>query len=93
MPVICDDFGDDTSMGDHWTATASAFPTSSWPNRYVVGLGGQTLAQYDAVGWLTLQILNLPTSVQPANALTQQVYRFLRPLGCVRPDRSRELSE
>lgn len=74
VPVICDDFGDDTSISDHWTATASAFPTSSsgsigtsW------GLAGGTLKQYDAVAWLGLAILSLPSSVQPANALTQQV--------------------
>jgi hypothetical protein len=74
VPVICDDFGDDTSIGDHWTATASAFPTSasgsigtSW------GLAGGTLKQYDEVAWLALTLLSLPSSVQPANALTQQV--------------------
>ncbi|MGA9511707.1 MAG: hypothetical protein WBV55_24000, partial [Candidatus Sulfotelmatobacter sp.] len=74
MPVICDDFADDTSIGDHWTATASAFPTSSsgsigtsW------GLAGGALKQYDEVAWLSLQLLSLPSSVQPANALTLQV--------------------
>ena len=37
------------------------------------GLAGKTTAQYDEVAWLALQLLSLPSSVQPANALTQQV--------------------
>jgi hypothetical protein len=73
VPVICDDFGDDTSIGDHWTATASAFPTSSGPLSTSWGLAGKTTAQYDEVAWLALQLLSLPSSVQPANALTLQV--------------------
>ncbi len=73
VPVICDDFGDDTSIGDHWTATASAFPTSTGPIATSWGLAGGTLKQYDEVAWLGLAILSLPSSVQPANALTQQV--------------------
>ena len=73
VPVICDDFGDDTSIGDHWTATPSAFPTSTGPIGTSWGLAGGTLKQYDAVAWLGLAILSLPSSVQPANALTQQV--------------------
>ena len=74
VPVICDDFGDDTSIGDHWTATPSTFPTStSGPIATSWGLAGGTLKQYDEVAWLALALLSLPSSVQPANALTQQV--------------------
>lgn len=73
VPVICDDFGDDTSIGDHWTATASAFPTSTGPIATSWGLAGGTLKQYDEVAWLSLALFSLPSSVQPANALTQQV--------------------
>ncbi len=73
VPVVCDDFGDNTSIGDHWTATPSTFPTSSGPLTTSWGLAGGTLKQYDEVAWLTLTLLKLPSSVQPANALTQQV--------------------
>jgi hypothetical protein len=71
-PVVCDDFGDDTSIGDHWTATASAFPTVSGPLSTSWGLAGKTTAQYDEVAWLVSALFSLPSSIQPANALTQQ---------------------
>lgn len=71
-PVVCDDFGDNTSMGDQWKATITPFPTAtqtttSW------GMAGKTLAQYNEVAWFTMALLNMPSSVQPANALTLQV--------------------
>jgi hypothetical protein len=71
-PVVCDDFGDNTSMGDQWKATITPFPTgpqtsTSW------GMAGATLSQYNEVAWFTMALINMPKSVQPANALTQQV--------------------
>jgi len=71
-PVVCDDFGDDTSIGDQWNATITPFPTApqtstSW------GMAGKTVAQYNEVAWFTMALINMPSSVQPANALTQQV--------------------
>jgi hypothetical protein len=73
VPVICDDFADDTSIGDHWTATATAFPTSSGSLGTSWGLAGKITAQYDEVAWLAERLFSLPSSVQPTNALTQQV--------------------
>ena len=71
-PVVCDDFGDNTSIGDQWTATVTPFSSlgttsTSW------SLAGGTLAQYSEIAGLTVALLGLPLSVQPANTLTQQV--------------------
>jgi hypothetical protein len=72
-PVVCDDFGDNTSMGDHWTATVTPFSGTTAPTNTSWGLAGGTLTQYDVVAWFTIALINLPTSVQPANTLTLQV--------------------
>jgi hypothetical protein len=70
-PVVCDDFGDNSTLST-WKATITPFSgitstNTSW------GLAGGTLAQYNEVGWFTLALIKIPTSVQPTNALTQQV--------------------
>jgi len=56
-PVICDDFGDDSTKST-WTATATPFTGLSALTNTSWALAGGTLAQYDAVAYLTLQVLN-----------------------------------
>lgn len=70
--VVCDDFGDNTWMGDQWTASVTPFSGISSTNTSW-SLAGKTLAQYNEVAWFTLALINMPASVQPANTLTQQV--------------------
>jgi len=55
-PVVCDDFGDDSSKTT-WTATITAFSGLSAPTNTSWSLAGGSLAQYNAVAWLTLQVL------------------------------------
>jgi len=56
-PVICDDFGDDSTKST-WTATLTAFTGLSAPTNTSWALAGGTLAQYNAVAYLTLQVLS-----------------------------------
>jgi hypothetical protein len=55
-PVVCDDFGDESTLST-WTATVTPFSGSSAPTNTSWSLAGKTLTQYDAVAWLTLQVL------------------------------------
>ena len=74
-PVVCDDFGDDSTLST-WKATITPFSSISGTNTSWGLAGGtlaQTLAQYNEVAWFTLALINMPTTVQPTNALTQQV--------------------
>lgn len=55
-PVVCDDFGDESTIGKSWSATITSFSgingtNTSW------GLVGGTTMQYNAVAYLTLQVL------------------------------------
>jgi hypothetical protein len=70
-PVVCDDFGDDSTLST-WNATITPFSSISGTNTSW-GLAGGTLPQYNEVAWFTLALLNMPTTAQPTNALTQQV--------------------
>src|ERR1700693_3518709 len=55
-PVGCDDFRDDSTKST-WTGTVTAFSGLSTPTNTSWSLAGQNLASYDAVAWLTLQVL------------------------------------
>jgi hypothetical protein len=55
--IICDDFGD-TSTKSTWTATVTPFTGLSAPAGTSWTMAGGTWAQYDAVAYLTLQVLN-----------------------------------
>ncbi len=68
-PVVCDDFGDDSTLST-WKATITPFSSISGTNTSW-GLAGKTLAQYDAVGWLTLQVLQ-----QTPGTTGQIIYSF-----------------
>jgi hypothetical protein len=54
--VVCDDFGDESTVGKSWNATITPFSGISGTNTSW-GLAGGTLTQYDAVAYLTLEIL------------------------------------
>jgi hypothetical protein len=74
-PVVCDDFGDDSTLST-WKATITPFSslsTSTPITNTSWGLAGGTLAQYNEVAWFTLALMNMPTTAPPTNALTQQV--------------------
>ena len=69
-PVICDDFGDDSSKST-WTATLTSFTGLTAPTNTSWALAGGTLAQYNAVAYLTLQVLN-----QAYGSTGQVMYSF-----------------
>lgn len=52
LNLICDDFKDDVSLGEHWSATTSTFP--SLTNVQFTG-AGSTLG-YQEVAWLSEQL-------------------------------------
>jgi hypothetical protein len=55
-PIVCDDFGDESKLPSNWSATVVSFSAIS-PTDTSWGLAGGTLTQYNAVAYLTLQIL------------------------------------
>jgi hypothetical protein len=56
--IVCDDFGDNTTIGDKWNATITSFSGLTVPTGTSWDLAGKgTLANYDALGWLTAQVL------------------------------------
>ena len=60
--VICDDFVDESSVGEQWTAnvsTLSDLSKTKW--------GSSASQQYQQVAWLSLQLMNPPTSCGNAN--------------------------
>jgi len=69
VPIICDDFFDDTYIGEQWQATVangSAAAATSWQKDYQ----GTTLTQdYDAIAYLAQQLLTLPQGDQADQAL------------------------
>jgi hypothetical protein len=69
VPVVCDDFGDDSTLST-WKATVTPFSTISSTNTSW-SLAGKTLTQYDAVAWLTLKVLQ-----QTPGTIGQIVYSF-----------------
>jgi hypothetical protein len=57
-PIICDDFGDDTTIGDKWTATVTTFSGLTAPAGTSWDLAGRgSLAGYNAVAYLTTLVL------------------------------------
>jgi len=56
VPIVCDDFGDESTKST-WTATVTAFSGLAAPTNTSWSLAGGTLTQYNAVAWLTLQVL------------------------------------
>ena len=56
-PIVCDDFADESKLPSNWNATVVAFSAIS-PTNTSWGLEGGILAQYNAVAYLTLQILH-----------------------------------
>jgi hypothetical protein len=68
-PVVCDDFGDDSTLST-WNATITPFSAISGTNTSW-GLAGKNLTQYNAVGWLTLQVLQ-----QTPGTVGQIIYSF-----------------
>ena len=55
-PVVCDDFGDDSTLST-WDATVTAFSGLTAPTGTSWSMAGKGLSPYDAVGWLTTQVL------------------------------------
>jgi hypothetical protein len=67
--IVCDDFGDDSTLST-WNATVTPFSgilstNTSW------SLAGKTLTQYNAVAWLTVQVLQ-----QTPGTMGQIIYSF-----------------
>ena len=56
-PIVCDDFADESKLPSSWSASIFSF-SSITPTKTSLGLAGGTLTQYNAVGYLTLQVLN-----------------------------------
>ena len=56
-PIVCDDFADESKLPSSWSASIVSF-SSITPTNTSWGLAGGTLTQYNAVGYLTLQVLN-----------------------------------
>jgi hypothetical protein len=54
--VVCDDFGDESTIGSSWNATVTPYSNLNGTNTSW-GLAGGTSQQYNAVAWLTLQVL------------------------------------
>ncbi|MBS1859806.1 MAG: hypothetical protein JST11_30830 [Acidobacteria bacterium] len=75
VPVICDDFTDDTWIGETWTAQVFAGGGDLSGTRMAASLpSGQTLVQsYDAIASLALQLLALGHS---PNINTQAILSF-----------------
>jgi hypothetical protein len=69
-PVVCDDFADDSTLST-WTATITPFSGLSAPTNTSWSLAGKNLTQYDAVAWLTLQVLQ-----QTSGSTGQIIYTF-----------------
>ena len=60
--VICDDFTDDTWVGESWTANVST--VSSLVNqKFTTGQGSSVQQDYDAAAWLSEQLLSPTTAV------------------------------
>jgi len=55
-PVVCDDFGDNSTLST-WNATVIAFSGLTAPTGTSWSMGGKGLSSYDAVAWLTTQVL------------------------------------
>lgn len=55
-PVVCDDFGDDSTLST-WNASVTAFSGLTAPAGTSWSLAGKGLSPYDAVAWLTTQVL------------------------------------
>jgi hypothetical protein len=55
-PIVCDDFADESTLPSTWSATVVSFSAIT-PTNTSWGLAGGTLAQYNAVAYLTLQVL------------------------------------
>jgi hypothetical protein len=55
-PIVCDDFADESRLPSTWSATVVSFSAIT-PTNTSWGLQGGTLAQYNAVAYLTLQVL------------------------------------
>jgi len=56
-PVVCDDFGDNSSLST-WNATVTAFSGLTAPTGTSWSMAGKGLSSYDAVAWLTTQVLS-----------------------------------
>ncbi len=69
-PVVCDDFGDESTLST-WTATVTPFSGLSAPTNTSWSLAGGNLSQYNAVAWLTLQVLQ-----QTPGTTGQIIYSF-----------------
>jgi hypothetical protein len=55
-PVVCDDFADESQLPSSWSASVVSFSSINSTNTSW-GLAGGTLPQYNAVAYLTLQVL------------------------------------
>jgi len=56
-PLICDDFYDDSYLGEQWTATETSL-SSIIANQSTSGLRFSGLTNYEEAAWLSLQLLN-----------------------------------
>jgi hypothetical protein len=56
VPVVCDDFADESYPGSSWTATMTSFSNINSSNT-AWGQAGGNLSLYNAAAWLTTQVL------------------------------------
>ncbi len=68
--VICDDFSDESYVGDVWNASATNASTLNGSELFTTSTSSYSVQQnYDAVAWLANQLL-LPANVKDATAQT-----------------------
>jgi len=60
VPVICDDFGDNSWPNSTWNATTTSFSSITSSNTSW-GAAGANTSLYGAVGYMVLQVLSAPT--------------------------------
>lgn len=69
--VICDDWKDESSIGETWTANVTSLPSAGSLGSVVMWTGTGTVSQqveYDEVAWLVSQMLNPSTTCKYSGA-------------------------
>jgi hypothetical protein len=71
VPVICDDFVDDTWIGESWTANvidSANLSSNLGLTKFGTQLGSQAIQTYEEAAWLGLQLMNAPSTCGGASA-------------------------
>lgn len=69
LGMLCDDYGDDVSIGEQWAAVTSSLPTAGTTTTGLQFSSTSTLSQYEEAAWLAQQIYALGPVTQ-SNAAT-----------------------